>query len=98
MLSRETRTQSSDQTQHLGKVTKQTLIFLFSPSPIDLQIYKEQPVKGMKTRVLKDGWIFFCRFLESRGKALTLKAVQSGESLESNSFHEIKNCENATCF
>lgn len=52
----------------------------------------------MKTRVLKDGWIFFCRFLESRGKALTLKAVQSGESLESNSFHEIKSCENATCF
>lgn len=52
----------------------------------------------MKPRVLKDGWKFFCRFLESRGKALTLKAVQSGESLESNSFHEIKNYENATYF
>lgn len=41
---------------------------------------------------MKDGRDFFHRFLESRYKALILKAVQSGESLEFNRFHKIKKC------
>lgn len=66
------------------------IIFSFSNWLTNLQRTSHE--KNVKESIMKDGRDFFQRFLESRYKALILKAVQSGESLEFNRFHKIKKC------
>lgn len=75
-----------------------TYIFTFSFSNWSTNLQRKSHENDKKESIMKDGWNFFHRFLESRYKALILKAVQSGESLEFNRFHKIKKCKSANIY